>query len=85
MLTVMYFTNPESELHDTGVLDLSPLYEDVSIDVVDIVEEAALADDWEVLGSPTFILVNDQGQEVDRKMGIVSLDWLKHWINVHRV
>lgn len=84
MLTVMYFTNPESQLHSPEIVDLSQLYEDVSIDTVDIIEDAAVADDWEVLGTPTFILVSSQGQEIARKMGVVGLDWLKHWINVHR-
>jgi len=57
--------------------------EDVKVLSVDVDQLADLASDYQVMSIPTFIIFKD-GAAVDVKMGRLSMDDLRSWVEGHR-
>lgn len=54
----------------------------VTVTRVDVDEDQAKAREYNVMSIPTLVLVKD-GKEIDRKIGLVALETLKSWVELH--
>ncbi len=69
---------------------MKPIFEEVEQEYegkvefkkVDVETEGALAEEYQVKGIPTFVILRD-GKEVDRRSGAMPKELLKQWIDAN--
>lgn len=60
---------------------IMPAYEEkITLEKVDVEADPAKAQEFGVMGIPTFVLLQD-GKEIDRKVGMVPEPMLKQWLD----
>lgn len=62
-------------------LDLISKEKGIEIEEIDIDEKPELAKQHKIMSLPTLILVNDNDLEIGRKVGSISLEQIRKWID----
>lgn len=63
---------------------IEQLQQITDVEVVDIEEQSNIRAEYNIRSIPSFVLVNEEGAEVDRRVGSATYTELKDWFEKNR-